>query len=401
MDEVILIKEGEIALKGLNRSDFENRLIKNIKRKLKLLGNFKIANAQSTLTVEPLEKCDMDLAEQKISTVFGIASYSRAAKVPKNFDKIKAVAKNYLQSHLKMCKTFKVEARRSDKSFPLKSPQICAEMGEFLLSEFSNLSVDVNEPDAVVKVEIRDKAAYIYSKKFSGAGGLPQGCGGDGMLMISGGIDSPVAGWMMAKRGLKLQAIHFASPPYTSDRALKKTEKLISKLCKWCDCIPFHCVNFAEFQEEIHKKCPKSLMTIIVRRMMMKIAQSIIKGQNSQGYCNIQAIVTGESLGQVASQTLSATLCTNSVCELPVLRPLIGMDKSEIVSVARKIGTFETSILPYEDCCTVFTPKHPRTKPRLSDVENAEKNLDTEKLIENAVKKTKFYLICVDKSQKL
>ncbi len=393
MNEVILIKEGEIALKGLNRSDFENRLIKNIKQKLKLLGNFRYENAQSTITVEPLEECDMDVVEKKISAVFGIASYSRAAKAPKNFDKIKAVAKNYLQDHLKICKTFKVEARRSDKSFPLKSPQICAEMGQFLLDEFSNLRVDVNEPDAVVKIEIRDQAAYIYSKKFSGAGGLPQGCGGDGMLLISGGIDSPVAGWMMAKRGLKLQAIHFASPPYTSERALKKTEKLVSKLCRWCDCIPFHCVDFAGFQEEIHKKCPKDLMTIIVRRMMMKISQSIIKDQNSRGYCNIQAIVTGESLGQVASQTLGATLCTNSVCSLPVFRPLIGMDKSEIVSLARKIGTFETSILPYEDCCTVFTPKHPRTKPRLSDVENAEKNLEVEKLIKEAVKKTKFYLI--------
>ncbi len=393
MKEVILIKEGEIALKGLNRSNFEIRLLKNIKQRLKFLGNFKYEYAQSTLTIEPLEECDMQIVAEKISTVFGIASYSLAASAEKDFSTIKEIAKKYLKEHLTQCKTFKVEARRSDKKFPLKSPQICAQMGEVLINEFSNLTVDVHNPDTIVRVEIRDKAAYIYAKRLPGAGGIPQGCGGDGMLLISGGIDSPVAGWMMAKRGLKLQAVHFISPPYTSERALKKVEKLLSIMCKWCDCIPFHCVNFTEFQEEIRKKCPNDLFTIIMRRMMMKIAQKIIKNQNTQGYCNIQTMVTGESLGQVASQTLGAMVCTDAACNMPVLRPLIGMDKSEIVNIAKDIDTFETSILPYEDCCTVFTPKHPKTKPRLSDIERAESKLNVDELIQKALEKTKFYLI--------
>lgn len=393
MKELFLIKEGEIALKGLNRSNFEDRLIKNIKQKLKGIGNFTYSCVQSTITVEPIGNCDLDEVEKKIATVFGIATYSRVAVCAKDFNEIKKVSAQYLKYDLLKAKTFKVDAKRSDKKFPMKTPQICIDMGEFLLSSFSNLKVDLHNPDVIVRVEVRDTHAYVYAKKLPGACGIPVGSGGNGMLLISGGIDSPVAGWMMAKRGLKLQAIHFISPPYTSERALQKVEKLVSIMAKWCGCIPFHCVHFTNIQEEIKKNCPNDLFTVIMRRMMMRIAQMISLKQNETGYCNIQALVTGESLGQVASQTIGALVCTDDVCDMPILRPLIGMDKLEIIDISKKIDTFETSILPYEDCCTVFTPKHPKTKPQLKFIEQAESNLDIDSLIQKAICDTKFCLI--------
>lgn len=276
---------------------------------------------------------------------------------------------------------FKVEAKRSDKKFPLKSPEIAAEVGGYLLSRFSNLRVDVHEPDLVIFVEIRDQAAYIHGPQLDGAGGMPVGSSGKAMLLVSGGIDSPVAGYMMAKRGLEIEAIHFAAPPYTSEYARQKVISLCREVCEYAGRIKLHVVNFTHVQEEIRDKCPEEYFTIIMRRYMMKIAERLAR-ENGCG-----ALITGESVAQVASQTLYALGCTDVACELPVLRPVIGMDKNEIIAISRKIGTFETSILPYEDCCTVFTPRHPRTKPKLRDVLRAEQSLDEEALLADALSK--------------
>lgn len=393
MKEVFLIKEGEIALKGLNRSDFEELLIKNMRSKLKPLGKFKFTRAQSTITIEPECQVDMEEAEERLSTVYGIAVFSRAAALPKDLDVIFKTSLSYIKDELLSAKTFKVLAKRSDKKFPKKSPEICAELGEFLLNNMPHLSVDVHNPDVTVMVEIRDCYSYLYARRIKGAGGMPVGCSGEGMLLLSGGIDSPVAGTMMAKRGMKIHAIHFVSPPYTSERALEKVKNLGEIMAKFCGPIPFHCVPFTKIQEQIKHNCPEELFTIIMRRMMMKIAQTIVTEQNEKECRNIQALITGESLGQVASQTLGALVCTDAVCQIPVLRPQIGLDKNEIVEIAHKIGTFETSILPYEDCCTVFTPKRPKTRPTIAEVEKAENAFDFKPLLEEAVKNTSFSIL--------
>lgn len=388
MKEIILLKNGEIALKGLNRSTFEDRLIKNMRRRLKPLGTFEYRKAQSTIIVEPQsEDIDLEEAEDRVSKVFGIAAYTRACVVEKDFEDIKRKSVEYLEEELEDAKTFKVEARRSDKSFPLNSPQICMELGAHILEKFPNLSVDVRNPEVTVYVEIRDFAAYVHTKQKKGAGGIPVGSGGKATLLISGGIDSPVAGYMMAKRGLEVSAVHFVSPPYTSDRALQKVEELAEKMAYYCGTINLYVVPFTEIQEQIRDNCPEDFFTLIMRRYMMKIAQRIAKKQGSL------ALVTGESVGQVASQTLQAITCTDAVCEMPVFRPVIGMDKNEIIEIARKIDTFETSIQPFEDCCTVFTPKHPRTKPRLFDIEKAEENLNEKELLNKAVENTEFKYI--------
>ncbi|MGN0595426.1 MAG: tRNA uracil 4-sulfurtransferase ThiI [Hominimerdicola sp.] len=388
MKEIILCKYGEIALKGLNKSSFEGMMIKNIKRRLRNSGDIKISKAQSTLYVEPMDdSVDVDEVADKLSKVFGIVKICRCCVLEKDMNEILTKSLDYLEADLETAKTFKVNAKRSDKRFPFKSPEICTELGGKILEKFPHLTVDVHNPDVIVTVEIREEHAYVHAGSIDGAGGIPVGSSGRAMLLLSGGIDSPVAGYMMAKRGACVQAIHFEAPPYTSDRARMKVEKLAKLISAYCGDINFHCVPFTEIQEILRDNCPEELFTIIMRRLMMEIAQRICEKED------VQVLVTGESLGQVASQTMYAMVCTDAACRIPVFRPCIGMDKSEIVEIARKIDTFETSILPYEDCCTVFTPKHPKTRPLLSDVEKAQSSYDWEPLIQKAVEETKSYLI--------
>ena len=383
MKEIILLKNGEIALKGLNRSVFEDKLISNARRRLEELGKFGFRKAQSTIFVEPKdEDIDLDEAVDILQKVYGIIALTKAAVVEKDFEAIKETAVTYLKDELMEAKTFKVDAKRSDKSFPMKSPEICRELGGYILENFPHLSVDVHDPDVTVVVEVRDYAAYVHGKQLPGAGGIPVGSGGRALLLLSGGIDSPVAGAMMAKRGLEVYAIHFASPPYTSERAKQKVITLAEKMTAYCGRINLFVVPFTEIQERIKDDCPEELFTVIMRRYMMRIACRIARQQDCE------ALVTGESVGQVASQTIQAMSCTDAVADMPVLRPVVGMDKEEIIKVAHKIDTFETSILPYEDCCTVFTPKHPRTKPVMKFVELAEQAMDMENLIDRAVKGT-------------
>ena len=391
MQEIILVKYGEMALKGLNKSTFENVLVKNIKRRIKSLGRFEITRAQSTIYIKPLEDCaDVNEAVERLKKVFGIAALCKAAVCEKDFESIKDTALDYLSDCLSYAKTFKVTAKRADKSFPMKSPEICRELGGILLSKFSHLKVDVNHPEITVTVEIRDTNAYIHAENIKGAGGLPVGTSGKAMLLLSGGIDSPVAGYMLAKRGVHISAIHYVSPPYTSERARLKVEQLCEKLTGYCGSIAFFCVPFTEIQEEIRNNCPEEFFTIIMRRLMMEIAQRICEKEECL------ALVTGESVGQVASQTMNAIACTDAVCKIPVFRPLIGMDKTEIIEIARKIDTFDISIQPYEDCCTVFTPRHPKVRPLLSDVENAQNNFDFSALIDKAVSETEMKIFYVE-----
>ena len=392
MNEIILIKNGELALKGLNRKSFEEMLAKNIRKSVAPYGDVKVTKAQSTMYVRPLDGLDIEDAVDCISKVFGIAALSRAAEVEKDMDVILPSVCEYLHDELESARTFKVEAKRADKKFSLKSPEICAQAGEYILDRFSNLSVDVHEPDIVVNIEIRDIAAYIHKQPIRGAGGLPVGTGGRACVMISGGIDSPVASWMMAKRGLELSAVNFASPPYTSQRAEDKVKDLLGKVADWSGSIRLHIVPFTEIQEAIRDYCPEDMLTVIMRRYMIKIAQVIARKDNAL------ALVSGESVGQVASQTLRALECTDAAANMPILRPVIGMDKEEIVSIARKIDTFEISILPFEDCCTVFTPKHPKTKPVLEKIIEAEKALENDTvnisaMIEKAIADTKLTII--------
>jgi thiamine biosynthesis protein ThiI len=389
MKEIILLKNGELALKGLNRHTFENQLIKNMKFRLHDLGKIKYTSSQSTIMVEPIdERVDLDEAFGRLKMIFGIAGISRCAAVEKDMSVILPAACDYLREELLLAKTFKVEAKRSDKNFPFNSPQICMELGGEILDKYPNLTVDVHNPELIVNVEIRDNYAYIHGNQIKGAGGMPVGSSGQAAVLISGGIDSPVAAWMMSKRGLQLCGIHFASPPYTSQRAEMKVHSLLKQVSKYSGDIPLFVVPFTHIQEEIKDKCPEDLFTIIMRRFMMRCSEKIAKDNGCR------ALITGESVGQVASQTVKAITCTEAVVEdLPVFRPLIGMDKDEVIEIARRIGTFETSILPYEDCCTVFTPKHPRTRPQLKVVEDAERALDVDALVSEALSGTKSITI--------
>ncbi len=388
MKEIILIKNGELALKGLNRRSFEDVLIKNIKNAIRFCGEANIIRAQSTITIEPKNNdFNIDEAEKAISKVFGIAAFSRAAECEKNIETIKDFTSKYLKDKLLNAKTFKVEAKRADKSFPLTSPEISREVGGDILRHFNNLKVDVKNPEITVTVEVRDKFAFIRANQLPGAGGMPVGTAGKAAVLISGGIDSPVAAYMMAKRGLKLDAIHFASPPYTSIRAEIKVKTLLSEVAAFSGDIKLFIVPFTEIQTAIAENCKEEYFTLIMRRMMMRIAQKIAE-QNS-----CKALISGESLGQVASQTLGALCSTNAVCNMPVFRPLIGMDKIEITEISRKIGTFETSIEPYEDCCTVFTPKHPRTNPKINDILAEEAKFDYSPMVERAVQNVTAELI--------
>lgn len=385
MKEIVLVKFGEMVLKGLNKKTFEDMLRKNIKRRLRGLGRFELTTAQSTTYITPLdEECDLAEVVERVSKIFGIAALCRACVCEKDFGDITEKAVEYLGEILEGASTFKVNAKRSDKAFPMKSPEICAELGGILLEKFPNLNVDVKNPQVTVTVEVRDTNAYIHAENIKGAGGLPVGSSGKALLLLSGGIDSPVAGWMMAKRGVHIAAIHYVSPPYTSDRALLKVETLCEKLTDYCGGIAFFCVPFTEIQEAIKDNCPEEYFTIIMRRLMMEIAQRIAEKDNCL------ALITGESVGQVASQTMAAMACTDAVCRIPVFRPCVGMDKTEIIEIARKIDTFETSIEPYEDCCTVFTPRHPKVRPRLEDIEKAQNSFDFEPLIQRAVDGTEL-----------
>lgn len=389
MQEIVLIKNGELVLKGLNRSSFEDVLIKNMRKALKPLGEFTFTKSQSTIMVEPVDKeTDLDDAVDKLKKVFGIAALSRAAIAEKSMDSIRKTTLEYLEEELEEASTFKVEAKRSDKKFPMKSPEICRELGGDILSKFNHLKVNVHNPDIVVTVEIRDNYAFIRGNNIKGAGGMPVGTSGRAATLISGGIDSPVASYMMAKRGIELVAVHFASPPYTTELAEQKVMDLLKKVAAYSGHITTYVVPFTEIQEQIRDKCPEVYFTIIMRRYMMRIAEKLAKLQN----CS--ALITGESVGQVASQTIYALGCTDAVTTIPVFRPCIGMDKDEIVRISRKIDTFETSIQPYEDCCTVFTPKHPKTRPKLNEIEEAEAVLNSEELIQHAVdnvRKTVIY----------
>ena len=379
MKEVLLIKNGELALKGLNRRTFEDVMIKNMRRRLTDLGEFTFTPAQSTIKVEGNDGADLEEAVNRLSRVFGIAGFSRALKLEKDFELVLEQTGKYLEEQLLSASTFKVCAKRSDKKFPYDSPKICLLLGERLLDEYPHLSVDVRNPELTVTVEVRDHDIFVHANQIKGAGGMPVGTAGRSALMVSGGIDSPVAGWMMAKRGIELTAIHFASPPYTSERAEQKVYDLLGKVARYAGKIELSVVPFTEFQEAIRDKCPEDLFTIIMRRMMVLCAQRIAS------HTGCGALITGESLGQVASQTLGAIACTDAAATMPVFRPLIGMDKDEIISISRKIDTFEISILPFEDCCTVFTPRHPRTRPKLPDVIEAESALDIDALVERAV----------------
>lgn len=392
MKEIILLKDGEIVLKGLNRRTFEDVLKKNVKNSLISLGRFEISSAQSTIYVKPLsEDIDLDEVCDRVSRVFGIVTYCRAAVCEeKTLESVLETAPKYLEKELRNAKTFKVEAKRSDKRFPYKSPEICRELGGKILESYPHLKVDVHNPEVTVTVEIRDFGAYVHSAPLKGAGGIPVGTGGKAAILISGGIDSPVAAYMMAKRGIKLTAIHFASPPYTSRRAEEKVVRLLQKVSKYAGGMTMYTVPFTKLQEKIKNECPEELFTIIMRRLMMQISQRVAE----QNEC--MALITGESLGQVASQTIGALGCTDEATDMLVFRPLIGMDKQEIIDISYKINTFDISIEPYEDCCTVFTPKHPRTRPILKYVKEAQDKADFDALVEEALENLKVTYIRPD-----
>ncbi len=380
ISEVILCKYGEIVLKGANRSTFEAMLAREVKKRAAKYGRFKVTHQQSTIYIEPQDEyCDVDGMVECAKKIFGIAGVGRAAVTEKNMESIIATAKAYLPPLMEGKKTFRVDAKRSDKRFPLASPQIAAEIGGVILSTVRGIKVDLHNPESQVRVEVRDNAAYIHADQQKGAGGMPPRSSGRGLLLLSGGIDSPVAGFMMAKRGMEIEGLHFESYPYTSERAREKVFTLADKLCEYTSRIHVHVISLTRIQEELRRACEEDYFTLLLRIFMMTLAERCAK----QYHC--RALITGESLGQVASQTIEAINVTDSaVKDIPVFRPCIGMDKEEIVTIARKIDTFETSILPYEDCCTVFTPRHPRTKPELEKVMAELAKVDFEGLVNEA-----------------
>ena len=380
MNEMILLKLGEMVLKGLNRHSFEDKLQANIHRRLNGLGRFRVYTRQSTTYVEPMEdSCDMDAAWEAMKKVFGVVGLSRARACEKDKDAILKACHEYLDDRLRTARTFKVETRRADKTFPMTSIQLSQYVGGELDELYPNLQVDVHHPELTVYVEIRDYAAFVHANPDPGAGGLPVGINGRAVSLLSGGIDSPVASYMIAKRGVALDMVHFFSYPYTSPEAKEKVLELARLLTPWCGHLTVHVVPFTAIQEELRRSCPEEMFTLVMRRFMMRIAQRVAKR------CGAKALVTGESLGQVASQTMDAMTVTGQVVDIPVLRPVVGMDKEEIVQISRKIGTYDTSILPYEDCCTVFTPRHPRLRPTVEEAETAEAGLDVEAMVQAAV----------------
>ena len=380
MNEIFLMKLGEIVLKGANKRQFESKLRQNVRRRMRPFGEFNVYIMQSTVYVEPLnEEADVEGAWDACHSIFGVVSLCRCRPCEKNLDAIFEAVEAYLGDDLDCAESFKVESKRSDKTFPLTSIGISQEIGGRLAEAHPNCRVDVHKPAYVVHVEVRDLAAYVHGPAEPGAGGLPTGVGGRAMCLLSGGIDSPVAEYMIAKRGVEIESIHFFSYPYTSQLAKDKVIELARLVTRYSGRMTLNIVSFTKIQEEIRDKCPEEYFTLIMRRFMMEISQRIAKEHG----CG--CLVTGENLGQVASQTMEAMAVTGAVVDLPIFMPLVGMDKEDIVSIARKIGTLDTSILPYEDCCTVFTPKHPKTKPTLGQVLNAEKDLDREALIQEAL----------------
>ena len=378
--EVILLKYGEIVLKGANRATFEARLTREIRMRCKAYGEFRVWHSQSTMYVEPQnEFCDMDGAYDACRRIFGIVGVGRAAVAEKNMEDILRVAAEYLPEKLVGYRTFKADAKRSDKRFPLPSPQIAAEVGGVILSHVRGIKVDLHHPEVLVRVEIREDAAFIHAGQEKGAGGMPSRSGGKGLLLLSGGIDSPVAGYMMAKRGVDVEALHFESFPYTSERAREKVMDLAGLVCRYTGRMYVHVISLSHVQEELRDHCEEEYFTLLLRIFMMTLAERVAKGY----HCS--CLITGESLGQVASQTMEAIAVTDSVVDMPVFRPLIGMDKEEIVTVARAIDTFETSILPFEDCCTVFTPRHPRTRPDRVHVMAELEKVDFKGLLDEAM----------------
>lgn len=381
MKEILLAKYGEIILKGGNRHRFESILMNNIINATRNVAKIKARLIQATIYVEVLEEGKTDLVLERMTKIFGIVSITKAAVCGKTIDEIEQTAKEYLKNDLTPGKRFKVESKRADKSFPLNSIEISREVGGYLHDEYPELIVDVHEPEATVRVEVRELGAYVYCEenRVKGQGGMPIGTGSRATLLLSGGIDSPVAGHMIAKRGVEINAVNFFSFPYTSERAKEKVIELASIIARYTSKINLYIVPFTDIQLEIREHCPEEHMTLLMRRFMMRIAERIARQTKSL------ALITGESVGQVASQTLSALDVTNAVIDMPVLQPLIGMDKIEVIDRAREIGTFDTSILPYEDCCTVFTPKHPTVNPKRSNIEKSESHLDVERLIDEAM----------------
>ncbi len=386
--DLILLKYGEIALKGLNKPLFERKLLDNIKSRLDRIGKFSVRRAQSTVYVEPLDEAsDMHQALKILEKIFGIVNICPVQKCEKDMESIARTAIECVKELSPNGKSFKVEAKREDKKFPLNSPQIARELGGMILEGVEGLHVDVHNPEIMVNIEIRQEA-YVYTTKIKGAGGMPVGTNGKSTILLSGGIDSPVAGYMISKRGVELEAVHFHSHPYTSDRAKEKVIDLAKEMADYCGKIRLHIVPFTEIQLDIIEKCPENYLTVIMRRIMMRIAEKISVANGSA------ALITGESIGQVASQTMESLVCTDNAVSIPVFRPLIGMDKEEIVSVSKKIGTYETSILPYEDCCTIFVPKHPKTKPSLTEIIEAEKALENiEEMIDRAIEEEELLVI--------
>ena len=376
MKEIFLLKLGEIVLKGANKRQFEDKLRQNVRRRMKPYGEFDVYIMQSTVYVEPMnEQADVDGAWEACHNIFGLVSLCRCRACEKDLDSIFETVEEYLGEDLECAESFKVESKRSDKSFPLTSIGISQEIGGRLAEAHPDCRVDVHNPAYTVYVEVRDLAAYVHGPAEPGAGGLPTGVGGRAMCLLSGGIDSPVAAYMIAKRGVEIEAVHFFSYPYTSQLAKDKVIELARLVTKYCGRMTVNIVGFTKIQEAIRDNCPEEFFTLIMRRFMMEISQRIGKDDGCK------ALITGENLGQVASQTMEAMAVTGAVVDIPVFMPLVGMDKEEIVTIARKIGTLETSVLPYEDCCTVFTPKHPKTKPSLGQVMHAERKLDREALI--------------------
>ncbi len=380
MNEMILLKLGEMVLKGLNRRSFEDKLQANLARRLHRCGQFRIYTRQSTTYVEPKDdSCDMEAALAAVKQVFGVVGVSLARACEKDKDAMLETAKTYLGERLLAARSFKVESKRADKSFPMTSIQLSQYVGGELHEAFPHLKADMHHPELTVYLEVRDFAAYVHADPEPGAGGLPVGINGRAVSLLSGGIDSPVASWMIAKRGVALEMVHFFSYPYTSPEAKDKVIELARLLTPWCGRLTVHVVPFTAIQEQLRRSCPEELFTVIMRRFMMRIAQAVALRTGAK------ALVTGECLGQVASQTMEAMTVTGGVTSLPVLRPCIGLDKEEIITIARRIGTFETSILPYEDCCTVFTPRHPRLRPLPGEVEAAEAALDIQAMVDQAV----------------
>ena len=383
MNEIFLLKLGEIVLKGANKRQFENKLRQNVRRRMKAFGEFDVYLMQSTVYVQPMnDECDVDGAWEACNSIFGVVSLCRCRPCEKNLDAIFNAIEEYLGDDLDCAKSFKVESKRSDKAFPMTSIQLSQAIGGRLAEAHPHVAVDVHHPDYTVYVEVRDLAAYVHGPAEPGAGGLPTGVGGRSMVLLSGGSDSPVAAYMIAKRGVEIECVHFFSYPYTSELAKNKVLELARLVTRYSGRMTVNIVSFTEIQEAIRDNCPEEYFTLIMRRFMMEISMRIGK----QHGCG--SLVTGENLGQVASQTMEAMTVTGAVVDIPVFMPLIGMDKEEIVTIARKIGTFETSVLPYEDCCTVFTPKHPKTKPTVGQLLNAEKNMDREALILKALENT-------------